>query len=84
MNWKHWDLLKEIANTLLVAIIVFLILGVFYFTFTNISDERKLARETENSFCAEGRTYEGLFEVKSYCKGKQFTCETEKCYWVEK
>jgi len=82
MNWKQKELLQEIAGSIIGAIIlgVFLLGG--YFAFTNMVEDNKIAKETKDNFCPDGRTYEGLFEVKSYCEGKEYTCSTTECYWI--
>ncbi len=84
MNWKQREVLEELAG----IIIGLLILGVFglgaYIIITNINEEVDTAKKTRDDFCPEGRTYESsLFgESKRYCQGKQYTCELEKCYWI--
>lgn len=72
---------KLIGNIIGIFIGGIFFLG-FLLTGLNIIEDGKIAKETKDAFCPEGRTYEGTFDVKSYCKGQEYTCSTEECYWI--
>ena len=82
MNWKQWGFVKDLLGFIFFAGILAFFVYTAFVIVTNINENQSIAKETKDVFCPEGRTYEGLFDVKSYCKGKEYTCSIEECYWI--